>query len=398
MFFGLVPSGQDWRAYSFAQRLAAFSAAFIFLAVLALGSFTALKYGQAIGSDIHYHLQYSLRYASGHLAFLDQDLAAPNGGPYPPLFHLLFVPFIWLGLQVPFSALLEATVLFFAFLATFLLAGEKKGLVAASFAVVLLFSSRAFFDRTQVTPQAIDAIAMPLAVLFFFRRDYKWFFAGVAAMAYSHGAYGLLLFAPFVVFSMVEAIGKQNRVKKGVAGSPGLGSGTRVELSQPQLQEERLSQAVKAGIIVLPVVFLVLAFLPGFLGSGLNAVHNPQDMAIRSDPLVFFEYFGQLPAAFAGLSLIFLSRNMDDEFSRFLLVWLLCLLPMAFFFPDRLASYSAQPFSIMAGSMLAKITEKKPGACVFFLLALAALGFWLNYWVWLQFSAKGLLITLSLTG
>ncbi len=368
MFPRLAQLQARWRALSLPEKLAAACVLFVLLSVLALESFVALKYGQAIGSDVHYHLQHSFRYASGHPAFLDWDLAAPNGGPYPPLFHLLFVPFVWLGLHAPFSALLEATALFLAFSATLLLAKEQKGLVPAAFAMALLFSSRAFFDRVQVTPQAIDAIAMPLAVLFFFRKDYKPFVLSVLAMVYSHGAYGLLLFAPFALFSLFE---KRDRKANAAAVS-------------------------KAALFSLPVVLLTLAFLPTLLDSGFTAVHNPQDQAIRQDPALFINYFGVGLSLFAPVSLIYFSRKLGDPFCRFLLLWLVCLLPLVIFFPDRLASYAAQPTAIMGGIALAGISKANRGAPVFFFLALLSLAFLQNYWMWASLAMQGKLITLPL--
>ena len=328
--------------------------AFCVLAALFLSSSLALYKGVPGGSDFWYHYSFAEKYANGEMALFDEELMKNNGGPYPPLFHMVLAFFVKIGIGVQFAALLQALFYPLALGLTAWLVWKFKGPKAAALTAVLILSSVAFFDRNgQVTPQAFAAIFMPLAACAFFKGKERLFLLSIIAMVYSHSPYSLLLLAAFVAYALLFSFNKKT--------------------------------VFKAFALSVPMVLLILFFLPSMLSAAGNA-NTMQEEIIRINPLFFFLYYGGaaflvLIAAFLAFAsekqsaLVLMKESAVAKLQVFSLVWMVCLLPLVFFFPDRFASYLVAPSAIFASLALCDRVKEK----WFALLLIAVLLFALQY-------------------
>jgi hypothetical protein len=328
--------------------------AFCILAAAFLSTSLALYKGVPGGSDFWYHYSFAQKYANGELALFDSKLMENNGGPYPPLFHLVLAFFVKLGVGIEFAALLQALLYPLALSLTAWLVWKFKGPKAAALVAVLILSSVAFFDRNgQVTPQAFDAIFMPIAAYAFFKGKELLFLASTAIMVYSHAPYSLLLLAAFVVYSLLFSFNKKT--------------------------------VFKAIAISIPMVLTILFFLPSMLSAAGNA-NTMQEEIIAAKPLFFFLYYSA--AAFLVLIASFFAfasekqsalslqeKSVAARLQVFSLVWVFCLLPLVLFFSDRFASYVLQPTAVFASLALCGRVERK----WFLALLIAVLLFALYY-------------------
>jgi hypothetical protein len=136
-------------------------------------------------------------------------------------------------------------------------------------------------------------------------------------------------------------------------------------------------------IVVSPLIIITLVFLPSYLGL-VNEVKNPQEMLIWENPLNFFSYIGWTNALLFGVSLLyyFLKRKNLDRMDFLVMFWLISLMPILPFYPDRLATYAVVPMCIMVSKFLAETTESKRrvGLLLTLILFIVAFSSYLNWW------------------
>ncbi len=267
-----------------------------------------------------------------HLTLVDGLLEGkyPRGTyPYPPAFHatnaLLSVVLLTSPLQI--MTTLKLILFPLAVLSTTYLVMRRAGLYPATLCALLLASSPAFWDRaSQVTPQAIDVILLPLAV-YFFLEDRRWAFVATGTyLVYNHLAYPLLPLSGLLVYSF--------------------------------LHRGRTEEFAKIAALSLPL------FL--FMGLHLSAIHiesasiqTLQEKAVLSEPLFAIKYLGY--PLFFLIPLVGIHKRFKgfSEIEIIALFWALFLLPMAVYFPDRLIEYAAQPLAILGAITLDELVRGK---------------------------------------
>lgn len=305
----------------------------------------ALKYG-VIGDDFRFHLIAAKIYAKGENALFSKEILGSFGGPYPPLFHLFLAVFARLGIIMQTATFLQVIFYPLILLSAAFLVWRKKGITAAAFAIVLMFTSIALFDRAQVIPQSIDMILFPLAVFFFLKNKKLPFIALMLIMVYSHGYFSLLLLLAIALFAFIE---KKNR-----------------------------DFVIIAFISSLPLIILCLKYIPGYI------LARAEPNLLLADPLFVFSYFGINLALFMPLALIyyFIDRKNLDELDKMSIYWLLATFLLAFKFPDRMASYAAVPASIIISKMLSKFASVNKFIGILLMIQLLVFGFFANFMKW----------------
>ncbi len=347
MLAKILPKGTENKIYLL------FAIVAIFLSFL-LSTAISMTIGKPIGGDFWYHIEIAESYARGENAMFKEEFMNPNMGPYPPLFHLIFVPFIRLGIAAQFALLLQMIFYPLALFASVFIVYKKAGIAPAAFVSVMLLSSIAFFDRSvQVTPQALDMIFFPLAIYFFMQKRRVPFIISMLITIYSHGVFGLLILGSLVIYSW--------RFKTG---------------------SKFIIQVLVASI---PLIMLTLVFLPSYFGSAAMRIQNPQENLVWQNPLYFFEYLGWVPVSLFSVSsiCIFLKRRDLDRFNVMLFLWFFVLLVLIPFYPDRFCTYAVVPMCMISSGFLFRMSSahgKKFGLLLLIILFMLAMQPYLSWW------------------
>lgn len=309
----------------------------------------AFKY-KVIGDDFRFHLNAAEIYAGGENALFNKEILNSFGGPYPPLFHLFLAIFVRLGIVMQAATFLQIIFYPLVLLSAAFLVWKKKGILATAFTIILMFTSIALFDRAQIIPQSIDMILFPIAIFYFLENKKMPFIVLMTIMIYSHGYFPLLLLLAVALFSFIE---KKNQ-----------------------------KAVILTTILSLPLIILSLEYLPSYLAS------RTETNLLLTNPLFILSYFGINLALFLPLALIyfFIERKNLDELDKISIYWLLATLLFAFKFPERMASYSVAPASIIISKMFSKFSSinKIYGMLVgiFLLIQIFLFGFFANFMKW----------------
>jgi len=278
----------------------------------------SLAYSVPIAQDFHFHLGIAKLYAKGENALFNAEAFGPNQMPYPPLLHLVFVPFIWFGCVMEFGRVLQC---FFYPLALFsciyLVHKNSDGGNEALYCGLLLMSSTAFFDHSiQVIPQAIDMICYPLAVHFFLKEKMLSFMSTCLIMVYAHGLIALLLFTPFILHELIT------------------------------FQPTKTSfYVILTSFLSFPILTLSLTYLLPGLQYHLGGIQNAQEAAFLAHPLSFTIFY--LGPAMLILSPFLIQLKNPSNLQKLAIYTILALTPMLFFWPDRFLTYVTMPLAIL---------------------------------------------------
>jgi hypothetical protein len=148
----------------------------------------ALTQGINIGVDVYFHLRITESWASGHLGMFAPLVMQVNHSPYPPLFHFLLVPGIWMGLEIQWVTWVQVLFMPLAVASFMFLAYKLYGATLAFYAGFLVLGCTAYLDRVvQPQPQALDFILLPLAFYGFLFLKRKGYVVASVLMVWNHG-------------------------------------------------------------------------------------------------------------------------------------------------------------------------------------------------------------------
>ena len=316
------------------------------------------KFGHPSGDDIQLHLPIIQGWLDFENPLLNEKYFI-NGYPRPPAMHLT----VALVAMVPFVSLLAAANFFeiilfpMALITTFYLVYKKTDVFTASLSVLILAASPAFWDRgAQVIPQAFDVLLFPIAV-YLFLSGRRLYIPICIYLVYNHWGYAILPISSLFIFSLIY---KKERIKD-------------------------------FGIIALasiPIAAVMMLHVSAMLAEAAPIANEPQKLAVLTEPFFAFKYLGY-PLFF----LIFVSaarlRYMKlQDFERLVLLWVLSLLPMVIFFPDRFIEYVAQPLAIIGGIVLADLLKNNK-VRAFMLLAVFMFALLSQYYLQLALFSPG---------
>ncbi|MFH1400205.1 MAG: hypothetical protein ABIH41_01675 [Nanoarchaeota archaeon] len=333
------------------------------IAVMLLAwSFVSVGFGarfdEPVGADYDLHMRLAQDYLEGSPAFLDASVIKENGGPYPPLFHMVLAAGILLGISTFVGLLLQALFIPLAMLLTALLVRRFVGLRAAVLSLVVLSASLAFIDRTQVTPQGMDMVLLPMIIWTSLADRWKWTVALTALSIWSHGGYAFCILLGLVLMCLT-------------------GRKTKSCLNKVVLWTAALSS---------PIIVLTIWFLPSYLiaSAGTNSI---QESLMLAHPTSFFLYISLpiIAAIIASAARQWFATWTPLERAAWMMV--AAFIPILVFFPDRFASYVAIPAAILAGTLEPAMTSRRPwGRTAFWCLvaAVSAYALFNNYIIWVH--------------
>lgn len=298
-------------------------------AALAIMSAITVVYRQPIGVDFNFHLEIARSWARGELGlFHNFEL---NGIPYPPLLHLLLVPSIWLGVEIPFGCLLQ--ILFLpaavASLMWFIRSnwGSKAGLIVGTLAL----GSYAFVDRgMQVIPQAIDFILFPLAIHFsYFDDDWKLKAIVCSLMVYNHGVVAVPLLGGLFLYDLLH---------------------------------KQWKPWLLIAVVCLPLIAVSAPYLVRSYGLMSARTENLQEAQFLANPIVFMLLYQRL-VFFGWVVLIYklwcvpaLLHVTTDE--RIFVLSVFSIMLMALPWGDRFVQYSTIPLSGLIAIFMMKAPDR----------------------------------------
>jgi len=128
-----------------------------------------------LGSDYFFHQIVAREWAQGEVGMLGDFVLSHNHSPYPPIFHWLLVPSVWLNVEYIFARLLQ--VIFFSGTLglTMFLAYKHVSAKASFYTGLTLLSSPAFIGDSiiQTKPSSLVTLLIPLSLYFYLENKLK---------------------------------------------------------------------------------------------------------------------------------------------------------------------------------------------------------------------------------
>lgn len=303
-----------------------------------------------LGVDFFFHLEVAKVWASGGNGMFSEIVMRINRFPYPPLFHLLLVPSIWLGDPYVFGRILQV-ILFSGSLALVVkLVKRYDGERAALFSGLLLLSNVAFVDSAiQARPQSLVILLMPV-LLMAYLEDHPWPFALIGlAMFHTHGLAGL---------SMIYSLTFKKWAKDGRWGTA----------------------LTVAGILAVPLLVISIWYMGGALTTWAGATESAQERALRSEPFGFtLAYMGPLLLGFPCLIKALKNWRTESEYVKAISTMLLGSMVMFPIWGDRWLQYSAIPLACLGADWLSK-RKGRQLTVAYILVAFFFVLYQANYW------------------
>jgi hypothetical protein len=317
------------------------------LFVLYQNYLTLDQFGHATGSDVNLHLRLSEGWRRLECPLFNEEYFN-NGYPYPPAFHLTVAFLSTLLFTQPVNIIesLEVILLPLVLLSTFFLVYKRAGLYVASLSLFLISTSPAFLDRaSQVIPQAVDLFLFPITVYLFLEKRRLSFIATGAYLVYNHWLYAVFLLFGLLLYSHLDEKDREKR-----AWFPWI------------------------GVLSIPLALVMFAHAPAMLEESAG-INEDQEAGVLEEPLFAIKYLGY-PLLFLLVVIgVHLGFKRPDPYERLFIYWIIGLLPMTFFFPDRFIGYVAQPLGILGALVLGDLIKGvwKRRILVFSIFAFAVL-------------------------
>jgi len=334
----------------------------IFLLGLSLSLAASIFTPAPIGVDFYFHLDVARVWASGQNGMFSEVVMRVNRFPYPPLFHWILVPAIWLGQECFFGRLLQAFfysgILLWNMVFAFKHGHEHNPDDArmASYMGMLLMSNVAFIDSAiQARPQSLDMLLLPFLLNFFLTDSWLGFTLLSSLMVWNHGVAALALtYALFLV-----------KVK----------------------DRKWLKAILLFGLLTAFVTGTSVWHAGGALAKWKGTWDSDQEMLFWSHPLTFIPlYMGIL---LMGYPLLFLalakwkSQSQAVKACCLVLAGLTVMLPL---WADRWLQYSSIPLAYLISRWLSKRSREET-IMIMPVLLFAFLVYQVNYW-WVTFTGN----------
>ena len=302
------------------------------------GIFQILEKGHPSGDDPIYHYKLINAWLRHENPLLNEKYFSAEG-PYPPAFHITiaFLSKIFFSPPKKIMNILEVILFPLILISTFYLILKETDIYTSFLSICFLLLSIAFSDRArQVIPQAADVLLFPLAVYFFLENKKKGFLLISVFLIYNHGIYSLLLITSLLIYSV-------------------------------RYDGEKIKEFFKIGLFSLPLLIIMGPFLIRAF-SVTTGTNSPQKELMFNNPTFAIFYFGIFLFISTMISLYFFKNKKRTRFENILILWIIVLLPLLPFYPDRFLSYVAQPIAIINGIIFADLLKRKDKRILFFII------------------------------
>ena len=314
-----------------------------------------------IGTDVHFHYKVAGYYAIGQNGMFSSTVLEMNNSPYPPIFHLMLVPSIWLNVQYLFAKMLQIVLPFLIYLSTIVFIRyytyPKTELITA----LLLLSTMGFIDGTiQARPQGLAMIIIPFALFFYIQNKDNKFVASSGILAWTHGVAGIANIWLLTLYGFFKGSWKKT--------------------------------FIKLALVLGPIILITLIYLGGAVGKWGGATDTYQEYLIFTKPQEMIPYY-------SGMCLIgwvFLAYNLTrwtrlSSLEKTLTLSLVGLTVMIPLWADRFLQYSTLTLACISALGLSRYKRAQqivlPLVVIMYVLVTINL-FWTtftnNWWLYPQ--------------
>jgi hypothetical protein len=272
-----------------------------------------------VGTDVWFHFDVAEVWANGQNGMFSERVLTENRFPYPPIFHLLLVPSVWLGQEALMGKLMQVVLPFGIYLTVTWFMRKHTTPKAACLTAMILLATVGFVDGTiQCRPQGLAMMLLPLVFDSFLCGNQLDFFGFNSLVGYIHGIAGL---ANTWLPSLVGLFNR--KMRKGIIASI---------------------------LILVPLAIVTLSYFGGAASKWGSHMDTYQEYLVFSDPFNMIPYY-------AGVSLIgwafvvyaLLRWNRVGAFEKVLTLSVLGLTVMIPFWADRFLQYAVVGLACLAG-------------------------------------------------
>lgn len=237
--------------------------------------------------------------------------------PYPPLFHWLLVPGVWLGVEYVWARIIQALIFPLAF-ASILYSISRLGRGNPFVGGALLLGSAAYYDRLlQATPQGLDMILYPLSVLALCEKRWGWFALLSTLLVYNHGVVALAMLGGSFFYLFVQ-----------------------------RKYKVLLTIGLATSLILIPIGFYLVSGMGAMAGSGTG-----QERSFWATPVSYtLRYLGTIALVIPLMKGV----NHREPLHKLLLLNIGSLLVMFPFWPERFLSYIAPNLAYLESETINK--------------------------------------------
>lgn len=324
----------------------------VFLA-LAISCSISLRYMAPIGYDFSFHLEIARVWSRGELGMLSDLPMRVNKMPYPPLFHLILVPSVWLNIEIEFAAVLQAFFYPLA-VASMMWLWWKKDKMSSLVAGLLVMGSYAFFDRSiQVIPQALDMILLPL-IIYYSLHGNRRFIPLSALLIYNHGLVSLALLGGLYVW---------------------------------EWRKQRIKNVAYSLLQALPIIAISAYYFLDAFSRFTGSYETLQELQFWTNPLFSLSYLRLL---FLGIPLAIylliaeLPHRLKDlsDLEKISLLTLGSMLVLVPSWADRFLQFSTIPLTILLVETISRAKQPKRDLWLYGVL-FSFIIFYATLWIWL---------------
>lgn len=288
----------------------------LFTIALTISACASIFYAKPVGADIWFHLDIVKVYLAGGNGMFAANVMAINRIPYPPLFHMLLLPSVALGVGNEFARVLQTFIYPGCLLATLLLIERygfgKTHMLVSGFA---LLGSFAYVDATfQIRPESLDMIFWLIFAYALLSAKGKLTVASVVAGVYNHS------------FPVLAHTGG------------------------PLLWNRNRKQILAITVISLPILIISAVYLASFTGKWFMTPASPQAASFLNNTFTFsLIYLGSLAIGIPVAVYSVLKWHSLTQLSKISLLTIassLLLIPLWY---DRFYQYVSIPLAILTG-------------------------------------------------
>jgi hypothetical protein len=258
----------------------------MFIFAIAVGIFVTYP----VGADIHFHIHVATIWASGQNGMFSTYVMAINHFPYPPIFHWLLVPSVWLGIPLLFAKILQVIFYPMSIATAMYLMRKHCGNEAGLLVGLVLLSSIGYWDRSlQIIPQTFDTLLFPLILHFYLAKKQLAYIASSLTLVYGHGLAAISFIGGIVLLAFFQ---------------------------------HRRKEALAIVTLTAPQVLLSLFYFQGIMTTWGGLDDTPQEIVFWANPVLYaLWYLG--PLLMPIVLLISKIRVTEWQSLRYYL-WLCC--------------------------------------------------------------------------